>query len=73
MHCVYISKANKRLDDDGMYAFCESAVWVSCRGKATRPETATLYSIDADGVVGVVLYVLWGRHGHCVRRSEKCR
>ena len=66
-------KANRRLDGDGMYAFCESVVWVSCRGKATRPETATLYSIDNDDMVGIVLNVLWARHGHCVRRSERCR
>ena len=43
-----------------MFAFCDSVEWVSCRGKATRPETATLYNIDADDVVGVVLSVLWG-------------
>ena len=56
-----------------MYAFCDSVGWMSCRGKATRPETATLYNINAKDVVGIVLKVLWGQHGHCLRRSERCR
>ena len=64
---------NRNLDEECMYAFDDSVVWVICRGKATRPETATLYNIDAGDLMGVVLKMSWGQHGHCVRRSESCK